>query len=153
MAGNYKELQQAAGRLNAAEHTFCMQRAKVGYFKQVDRNSSFFHALVKRNNRRNEVTAVEKNDGNLTESFEEVVHVFTEHFQKQLGTTADRSYFPHSCINFGRHISTEQHSQLVRQPTVEEIKAALFDIGDQRAPGSDGYSSKFFKHAWDYSNT
>lgn len=29
-----------------------------------------------------------------------------------------------------------------------EIKEALFDIGDNKAPGLDGYSSKFYKGAW-----
>lgn len=38
---------------------------------------------------------------------------------------------------------------MTRISTVEEIKKALFDIGDLKAPGPDGYCSKFYKQAWD----
>nr|GEX36847.1 hypothetical protein [Tanacetum cinerariifolium] len=31
----------------------------------------------------------------------------------------------------------------------EEIKSAMFDIEDDRAPGPDGYTSTFFKKSWD----
>lgn len=31
---------------------------------------------------------------------------------------------------------------------MEEIKEALFDIGDDKSPRPDGYTSKFFKQAW-----
>ncbi|GJT73659.1 RNA-directed DNA polymerase, eukaryota, reverse transcriptase zinc-binding domain protein [Tanacetum coccineum] len=31
----------------------------------------------------------------------------------------------------------------------EEIKKALFDIDDDKAPGPDGFTSKFFKKAWE----
>ncbi|GJV91138.1 reverse transcriptase domain, reverse transcriptase zinc-binding domain protein [Tanacetum coccineum] len=38
---------------------------------------------------------------------------------------------------------------MVRTITNEEIKSAMFDIGDDRAPGPDGFTSAFFKKAWD----
>lgn len=87
--GNYKEIHQAVTCLNEIEYRFCMQRVKVAYFKQVDHNSSLFHDLVKQNNRRNEITVVEQPDGSFTMSFSDVVQIFTEHFQCQLGTTID----------------------------------------------------------------
>lgn len=33
---------------------------------------------------------------------------------------------------------------------VDEIKSAIFSIGKDKAPGPDGYSSGFFKKAWNY---
>ncbi|KAG6538547.1 hypothetical protein ZIOFF_003671 [Zingiber officinale] len=55
---NYIELHHSTTHLNAVEHSFCMQHAKLGHFKQVDLNSSYFHVLVKQTNKRNEVTVV-----------------------------------------------------------------------------------------------
>lgn len=89
MEEGYKDLQWNATRLSAAEYSFNLQHAKVGYFKKIDRNSTYFHAL-QRNNHRNEITAVEKLDGNLTTSFAEIVQVFTEHFRGQLGVSSSR---------------------------------------------------------------
>ncbi|XP_071712936.1 uncharacterized protein [Rutidosis leptorrhynchoides] len=38
---------------------------------------------------------------------------------------------------------------MVRKVTDKEIKDAIFDIGESKSPGPDGYSSVFFKEAWD----
>ncbi|GJZ62551.1 reverse transcriptase domain-containing protein [Tanacetum coccineum] len=38
---------------------------------------------------------------------------------------------------------------MVRQVTNDEIKDAIFNIGNDKAPGPDGFTSVFFKKAWD----
>ncbi|KAF5815085.1 hypothetical protein HanXRQr2_Chr03g0118881 [Helianthus annuus] len=38
---------------------------------------------------------------------------------------------------------------MVRQVTQEEVKAVMFSIGENKAPGPDGYTSAFFKRSWD----
>nr|GFB62906.1 RNA-directed DNA polymerase, eukaryota, reverse transcriptase zinc-binding domain protein [Tanacetum cinerariifolium] len=40
---------------------------------------------------------------------------------------------------------------MIRPITNEEIKVAMFFDGDNKAPRPDGFSSCFFKHAWDIS--
>lgn len=55
------------------------------------------------------------------------MQVFTDYFQNQLGTSIEWIAFPHSCMQFGDHISTKQQVQLVRLWTAEEIKVALLD--------------------------
>ncbi|KAL0292138.1 UNVERIFIED_CONTAM: hypothetical protein Sradi_7001300 [Sesamum radiatum] len=37
---------------------------------------------------------------------------------------------------------------LIRPITKDDVKTAVFDIEEDRAPGPDGYSSGFFKAAW-----
>ncbi|GJV21624.1 hypothetical protein Tco_1370644 [Tanacetum coccineum] len=38
---------------------------------------------------------------------------------------------------------------MIRDVSNEEIKVVLFDIEDDKAPGPDGFTSKFFKASWD----
>ncbi|XP_022848848.1 uncharacterized protein LOC111371175 [Olea europaea var. sylvestris] len=45
-------------------------------------------------------------------------------------------------------VSLEQGNSLIREITYDEVKEALFDIGDDKSPGPDGYTSCFFKNAW-----
>ncbi|KAL0416023.1 UNVERIFIED_CONTAM: hypothetical protein Slati_3434200 [Sesamum latifolium] len=45
-------------------------------------------------------------------------------------------------------ITTDEGVRLIRQVTREEVKAAFFDIAEDKAPGPDGYSAAFFKAAW-----
>ena len=41
-------------------------------------------------------------------------------------------------------VSDDQARTLIRVFSNEEIKEALFSIGDDKAPGPDGYSAYFF---------
>ncbi|GJU07090.1 retrovirus-related pol polyprotein from transposon TNT 1-94, partial [Tanacetum coccineum] len=50
---------------------------------------------------------------------------------------------------FVKQVSPDSCTNMVRPVSDEEIKVAMFSIGDDRAPGSDGYSSAFFKKGWD----
>ncbi|GJY56041.1 hypothetical protein Tco_0455156 [Tanacetum coccineum] len=50
---------------------------------------------------------------------------------------------------FANQIATLTAEFMVREVTNEEIKAAMFDIGEDKAPGPDGYTSAFFKKGWD----
>nr|KAJ0221381.1 hypothetical protein LSAT_V11C200050580 [Lactuca sativa] len=47
-----------------------------------------------------------------------------------------------------KELDNQQALDMVKDVTNEEIKAVLFDIDDDKAPGPDGFSSKFFKKAW-----
>ncbi|GKC88484.1 RNA-directed DNA polymerase, eukaryota, reverse transcriptase zinc-binding domain protein [Tanacetum coccineum] len=38
--------------------------------------------------------------------------------------------------------------RMIGEITDDEIKAAMFDIDDNKAPGPDGFTAKFFKKAW-----
>ena len=45
-------------------------------------------------------------------------------------------------------LSVNEVEQLYRPVNVREIKGAMFSIGNDKAPGPDGYSLYFFKMAW-----
>ncbi|XP_024965720.1 uncharacterized protein LOC112505911 [Cynara cardunculus var. scolymus] len=46
---------------------------------------------------------------------------------------------------FTRKLSLSEANHMIRPIFNEEIKNAMFSIGNHKAPGSDGYSSRFFK--------
>ncbi|GJV05010.1 hypothetical protein Tco_1338579 [Tanacetum coccineum] len=39
--------------------------------------------------------------------------------------------------------------EMTRMVTREEVKSALFSMGNEKSPGPDGFSAAFFKEAWD----
>ncbi|KAL2225027.1 UNVERIFIED_CONTAM: hypothetical protein Sindi_3055600, partial [Sesamum indicum] len=45
-------------------------------------------------------------------------------------------------------ITDEEANQLLLPLSADDVKQAMFDIADDKAPGPDGYSSRFFKAAW-----
>lgn len=122
MDGRYKEAKKAADLLAQAEYQFYLQKAKHKYFKEVDRNTPFFHLIVKRNNKRREIVAVEKRSGGITTKGEEVVQEFTEYFQAQLGVQQERSPFQGGCMQHGKTLTVEQQGQLTRMPLMKTSK-------------------------------
>ncbi|GJZ70725.1 hypothetical protein Tco_0634576, partial [Tanacetum coccineum] len=49
---------------------------------------------------------------------------------------------------FSNKLSLEESEFMVRPVSKDEINIALFSMNDDKAPGPDGFSSKFFKSAW-----
>lgn len=109
----------------------------------------FFHDSIKRNNKRNLILVITKRDGLTTSNSEEIVAEFVHFYKGLLGTTVARK----DSIDFemvkGPVVPHDKRLGLVDQVTVEEIKNALNDIDDDRAPGPHGFGSMFFKRAWD----
>ncbi|GKE97366.1 RNA-directed DNA polymerase, eukaryota, reverse transcriptase zinc-binding domain protein [Tanacetum coccineum] len=49
---------------------------------------------------------------------------------------------------FTNKISSEEAIRMVRSISEVEIKNAMFEIEDSKAPGPDGYTASFYKSAW-----
>ncbi|KAL2226615.1 UNVERIFIED_CONTAM: hypothetical protein Sindi_2020200, partial [Sesamum indicum] len=73
----------------------------------------------------------------------EVAHEFVSYYQNLLGGTR-RRLRPRA-----RHcITDEEASHLLLPLSPDDVKQAVFDIAEDKAPGPDGYSLGFFKAAW-----
>ncbi|KAL0336699.1 UNVERIFIED_CONTAM: hypothetical protein Sradi_4881800 [Sesamum radiatum] len=62
------DLRKKATFLAEAERHFYFQKAKIHFLKQEDRNTKFFHDMVKRNAARNSILAITKADGSIITS-------------------------------------------------------------------------------------
>ncbi|XP_071704100.1 uncharacterized protein [Rutidosis leptorrhynchoides] len=49
---------------------------------------------------------------------------------------------------FTKQIGTDKAADIIRMVSDQEVKSAMFGIGESKSPGPDGYSSVFFKRAW-----
>ncbi|GJY61919.1 hypothetical protein Tco_0462576 [Tanacetum coccineum] len=120
--------QQEAVALNAfndallTEERFLNQKAKIDWLKYGDANSAYFHKMVPM--------------------------AFIDHYTDFLGKEGDTTGLD-SVNLFQRRLSIEEASHMIREITNKEIHDAIFAMGDNKAPGPDGYSAFFFKEAWD----
>ncbi|KAK4388157.1 hypothetical protein Sango_2422300 [Sesamum angolense] len=80
----------------------------------------------------------------------DISNVFVAYYQRLLGgDRTDRAMDLRYLRPWARHIITDEEASLLIRPiTKDDVKAAVFDIEEDRAPGPDGYSSGFFKAAW-----
>ncbi|GJY59365.1 hypothetical protein Tco_0459257 [Tanacetum coccineum] len=83
------------------------------------------------------------------EKFEgkDVAEQFVSHFKRFLGAKKEIDDLDDSNL-FHKKISHEDAINMVIWVTDKKIKEAMFDIGDNKAPGPDGFTSTFFKNSW-----
>ncbi|KAJ9544285.1 hypothetical protein OSB04_023992 [Centaurea solstitialis] len=134
------------------EESFFRQRAKVQWLSEGDMNTKFFHNCVKEKRGRNFIHSILDQHGQLR--VDDAVGVtFVDHFAQILGTSdiAVNPVIPNSL--FSNTLSLSDSLDIIRPITDEDIKSALFGIGNDKAPGSDGFTSKFFKASWEIIGT
>nr|GFA35886.1 hypothetical protein [Tanacetum cinerariifolium] len=76
-----------------------------------------------------------------------VPDVFVSYYEQFLGSSTDCNILNEEGL-FSNKVSANIAFSMVRDVTNDEIKATMFDIGDDRAPVLDGYTFIFFKKGW-----
>lgn len=74
--------------------------------------------------------------------------MFVSHYEQFLGVRGDSTLLPTSDL-FDSKLDPRSGLHMIRPVYAMEVKMAMFSIGDDKAPGPDGYTAAFFKHAWD----
>ncbi|KAK4382606.1 hypothetical protein Sango_2855300 [Sesamum angolense] len=139
------DLRKKATFLAEAERHFYYQKAKIHFLKQGDRNTKFFHDMVKRNAARNSILAITKTDVSIITSAPEIAREFVDFYTSLLGTEDQTIPVDDGVFHWGPLLTSELASNLCRAVTPAEVKTAVFQINDNKAPGPDGYTSCFFK--------
>ncbi|KAL0289464.1 UNVERIFIED_CONTAM: hypothetical protein Sradi_7074100 [Sesamum radiatum] len=142
------DLRKKATFLAEAERHFYYQKAKIHFLKQGDRNTKFFHDMMKRNAARNSILAITKADGSIINSAPDIAQEFVDFYTSLLGTEDQTLPVDDGVFHWGPLLTSELASNLCRAVTPAEVKTAVFQISDNKAPGPDGYTSCFFKKAW-----
>ncbi|GAB2286220.1 hypothetical protein Dimus_039749 [Dionaea muscipula] len=134
--------------LAKAELSFLTQKAKAHYFRNCDRSTSFFHALIRKKAARSQLVSIIEADGSPTTSLQEMGLEFIKFYQGLLGSSNPVTHGDWTPVHAGPKVSMEDQQLLCIPITNDEVKDALWTIGDNKALGPDGYSAGFFKKAW-----
>lgn len=145
---NVKALRAKASFLSEAERSFLSQKAKCDFLTKSDKNTKFFHSIVKRNRGRNYISSIIGRNGVTTTTSEQVASEFEGFYFDLFGVESHRISTDPSVFSCGPRLSDCDVANLIRPILPSEVKHAIFDIGDDKAPGPDGFSSGFFKKSW-----
>ncbi|GJS24288.1 hypothetical protein Tco_0452920 [Tanacetum coccineum] len=121
---------QAFNEAKLDEERFLKQKAKVEWIDVGDSNSAYFHKSIKCRNQQSRIKLILNSDN---------VEI--------LGTSMDCNTLNVEGL-FSKTVPIDITSNMVRLVTNEEIKAAMFDIGDEKALGPDENTYVFFKKGW-----
>ncbi|GKB77479.1 hypothetical protein Tco_0944374, partial [Tanacetum coccineum] len=116
-------------------------------FNKAYSNSAYFHKSVKSRISRSRIDVVATSDGVVYEN-DKVAEAFVSHYEIFLGQPGSTTGF---CDNdlFQNSLEENVALEMTRMVTREEVKSALFSMGNEKSPGPDGFSAAFFKEAWD----
>ncbi|KAE8679736.1 Cytochrome P450 81E8 [Hibiscus syriacus] len=143
-------LQQELRDLKEAEAFFYKQKAKVQWLQEGDQASKFFHSIVAAKTKKGTIRVLKDDHGNRLESFDSMASEMIAFFTKQIGTAdpnvngCDKRLLRELvCYTLLLDVAIV----LVKEIFTDEIKVVVFGQGNDKAPGSDGYTSCFFKKA------
>ncbi|KAL2228620.1 UNVERIFIED_CONTAM: hypothetical protein Sindi_1841700 [Sesamum indicum] len=132
------------------EQIMLQQRAKMQWMKDGDQCSRVFFRKIAQRRVMRRILQINDENGFTHTDLGEVAHEFVSYYQNLLGGTRRRLSVDIRYLRpWTRHcITDEEANQLLLPFSAEDVKQAVFDIADDKAPGPDGYSSRFFKAAW-----
>nr|GEX07717.1 hypothetical protein [Tanacetum cinerariifolium] len=129
------------------EEKLLYQKAKVKWLSEGDRNNAFFHRVLKSKSHRSKISTISDDLGNIFTG-DDVAPQFVKHFERFLGCEGHVRDPSNISDLFKRKLSMEEAAFMVRDVTDKEVKEAMFQIDGNKAPRPDGYTSSFFKKAW-----
>lgn len=132
------------------EEDYWKQRSRQLWLHLGDKNTGFFHASTKKRKAINKFALIETEEGETLYKEEEIAATIEGNFQKLFTQQAtDPQFLADTLSNTVLPTVNEaQNEALTKIPSAEEIKAALFSINHEKAPGPDGFSSCFFQRNW-----
>jgi len=129
------------------EEIYWVQRAPTNWLKHGDRNSGFFQNFASNRRRKNMIKFLIDDHGVRHEDAVNMKSIVQSYFES-LYTSEVNQLRLEDLADVGRQVSNEMNNELMAPFTREEVKAALFSIGDLKAPGPDGLHAIFFKRFW-----
>ncbi|VFQ82076.1 unnamed protein product [Cuscuta campestris] len=131
-----------------AEKSFFQQKTKCELLIEGDKCSKFFHNLMKKKTASNGIPFFVTDQGNLTQSLEDIVKEFIHYFTQLFGCTVPIQQLDWSVFFEGPCLATMDATHLTKEVEIQEVREALYSIGNNKSPGPNGYTAAFFKEIW-----
>ncbi|KAL4341369.1 hypothetical protein GQ457_08G005660 [Hibiscus cannabinus] len=146
------ELKAKLFDLEAAERSFYKQKARISWLCEADQSSKFFYSLVKVKNKRQSIQSLISTNGTKLETQAQISNEIVSFFSgllgsRDLGVNGASVQLLQELLPSS--LSEVEAAHLVREFSDDEIRSAIFEQGNDKSPGPDGYSACFFKTAWD----
>ncbi|KAL2252949.1 UNVERIFIED_CONTAM: putative mitochondrial protein [Sesamum indicum] len=132
------------------EQIMLQQRAKIQWMKGGDQCSRIFFRKIARRRATRRILQITDAQGVTHTDPDAVTHEFISYYQTLLGGERRQQMMDFGYLRpWARHILTEEEvDHLIANFTADDVKNAVFDIGEDKAQGPNSFSSGFFKVAW-----
>lgn len=130
------------------EEMIWLQRSRINWLKEGDRNTRFFHQKAVWRARKNKIKKLKDDEGVWKEVPCTMERMATSYFKELF--TRDPSLTPDNLLSMIQEkVTGGMNDGLCKDFLDKEISDALFQIGPLKAPGVDGFSACFYQRNWD----
>jgi hypothetical protein len=138
-----REVQLQIEELLEQEELYWVQRGRVNWLKYGDQNTAFFHRSASARRKRNFIRQLKNVAGDIVDDQGQLLNMAADYFQHLF--TAEVQVPDQELIDKVQPcVSNEMNEKLLSPFSREEVKKALFNIGDLKAPGPDGLHAVFY---------
>ncbi|CAL1353554.1 unnamed protein product [Linum trigynum] len=146
-----KNLEMELSRQWEAEEMFWQQKSRVKWLKKGDKNFAYFHTVTRARRKRNFVPGL-RNEEEEWVTEETGKATIATNFYQTLFTS--ESQVPNkvervASLPIAHSVTPQMNAQLTAEILPTEVRQTVFAMGSKQAPGSDGFTGKFFKDFWD----
>jgi hypothetical protein len=130
------------------QEAFWQEKARVKWHLEGDRNTKYFHRLTKIKTSSKLITTLQDGEQVLSDQNQIAEHVLN--FYKNLFCTnivLQDSLLAEEVIP--NLVTNDINALMTVLPSHDEIKAAVFALNKDSAPGPDGFGAYFFQFFWD----
>ncbi|KAL9244400.1 hypothetical protein vseg_018180 [Gypsophila vaccaria] len=143
-----QRIRQDYSYLKEARDSYLRQKAKDNWSLVGDLNTAYFHGIIRGRIKRNKVIRINDMNGMECDNPIAVHNAFLRYYENLLGESRNTSQVHRKIMNYGNKCTKEMRSLLMEPVTGKEIKDTVFNIPVTKSPGPDGYTSTFYKDAW-----
>lgn len=144
MIANCKAILDQLDDLHKLEESYWHLRSRANELKDGDKNSRYFHHKASSRRRRNMIKGLNDADGNWKTSCTDIERLITAYYES-LFSTSSPSGFMEALEGLGVVVTEEMNDSLDKEPTHEEIHAAVLQMHPTKAPCTDGFHALFYQ--------
>lgn len=134
-------------RFRALEEDYWRKKLGLKWFKDKDRNASFFHSMVKSKRKMLHIYEIIDGVGNILKMQSQIGNATVSFYMDQF-TDAEVTDWLELMDNIPSTITPEENNQTAADPTIQEIQAIINSMCGDNASRSDGFSGLFFQKRW-----
>jgi hypothetical protein len=129
------------------EEMLWLQRSRIDWLREGDRNTKFFHHKAVWRARKNKIMKLCDDNGIVNTVPTDMQRMATSYFKFMY--TRDPSIDHEGITDLVQHKVTQDMNELLcKDFSNEEISDALFQIGPIKAPGPAGFPARFYQRNW-----
>eukprot|EP00253_Pinus_taeda_P018974 PITA_18974 len=141
------ELQQQLLKASLAEEEYWRVKSRRLWLKAGDRNFAFFHKQSQARKNFNSISEIKEGDGTHRD-IQSIKNAAFCHFKNLYSEKEDQGQVSSLMDEVPNLISTRKNQLLEAEFTNEEIKATLFAMEPDKAPGPNGFTAIFLQTCW-----